>query len=222
MALMDTAHRMNALMLRLGITQSALARRIGVTQATIGKLATGSSSGSRYMHKIARELGTTAAYLMGETDDPALGALPAPSANLIAEQVGVVPVREIDLTFGMGATYLEVPVTIETRYFSAEWIRLYTRANPDMLVFAQGIGDSMAPTILDSDLLLIDLSQQNINMGDKIWAIAYGHTGMIKRLRPMPDGSVKILSDNPSVPSDVAVDGEMSVLGRVVAVVRKT
>lgn len=30
----------------------------------------GSAQGSRYLHKIARALRTTPAYLMGETDDP--------------------------------------------------------------------------------------------------------------------------------------------------------
>lgn len=39
--------------------------------------------------------------------------------------------------------------------------------------------------------------------------------------RPMPDGSVKILSDNDRVPPEIAVDGEMHVIGRVVAVIRK-
>jgi len=51
--------------------------------------------------------------------------------------------------------------------------------------------------------------------------IAYGQTSMIKRLRPMPDGSVKILSDNASVPPETAYVGEVHVFGRVVAVVKR-
>lgn len=45
--------------------------------------------------------------------------------------------------------------------------------------------------------------------------------GMIKRLRPMPDRSVKILSDNPSVPPETATDGELHVLGRVATIIRE-
>jgi transcriptional regulator with XRE-family HTH domain len=53
-----------------GISQAELARRIGISQQAIGKLATGGAYGSKHLHRIARELGTTPAYLAGETDDP--------------------------------------------------------------------------------------------------------------------------------------------------------
>ncbi|HZV57724.1 MAG TPA: S24 family peptidase [Sphingobium sp.] len=205
----------------LDMSQAELARRVGLKQPTIFKLLSGDSRGSAYLHVIARELGTTPAYLLCETDDPTEGAIPPPSPAVLKEQLDLVEVREIDLKFGMGATDLDVPVTTAMRHFSRAWVRQYTRASPEHLYFAQGIGDSMSPTILDSDLLLIDTSERSLRVSDKIWAVAFGNSGMVKRLRPMPDGSVKILSDNPTVPPDVAHDGEMHVLGRVVGIVRK-
>ena len=60
------------------LTQSELARRVGITQGTIAKLANGSAYGSSHLHKIARELQTTPAYLSGEVDDPDEGAPPPP------------------------------------------------------------------------------------------------------------------------------------------------
>jgi phage repressor protein C with HTH and peptisase S24 domain len=203
-----------------GLSQSALARKIGVSQATIGKLALGVSGGSKHLHAIARELGTTPAYLTGETDDPHEGALPVPSAETLAEQLDLVEVQELDLKFGMGATDLEIPVTSSTRHFSRTWIRQYTNASAEHLYFAQGIGDSMAPTINDHDLILVDTSERNIRIGDKIWACAYSGQGMIKRLRNKGEG-VQILSDNPLVPPDIAYDGELHILGRVVGIFRK-
>jgi len=218
---MTVGERIAKLRADLGLSQSELARRANVSQATIAKLEKGFTSGSSHLHRIARELRTTPEYLTGETDDPAEGALPAPTPALLSEQLGVVEIKEIDLTYGMGACYLDVPVTTESRHFSLAWVRLYTNSSPDKLFFARGIGDSMAPTLLDSDMVLIDTAQQTPRMGDQIWAIAYGQVGMIKRLRPMPDGSVKILSDNDRVPPEIAVDGEMHIIGRVVAVIRK-
>lgn len=53
-----------------GLSQPELARRVGVSQSMIGKLATGGAYGSKHLHRIARELGTTPEYLMGESDDP--------------------------------------------------------------------------------------------------------------------------------------------------------
>jgi phage repressor protein C with HTH and peptisase S24 domain len=133
----------------------------------------------------------------------------------------LVPIREIDLTFGMGSTYLDVPITEEVHRFPRGWLRRYTRASPERLFFAQGLGDSMEPTLYDSDLLLIDTSQRTLNMAEKIWAVAYADCGMIKRLRPVPGGGVEVLSDKREVSSFIAYDDELQIIGRVVAVQRK-
>jgi len=203
------------------MSQAELARRIGITQPSVNHLVRKGAQGSKHLHAIARELHTTPEYLTGKTDDPDAGFVPAPSTAVVAAELGLVPVRELDLTFGMGATYMDVPVTEHSRHFSREWLRQYTRADPDNLLFAQGAGDSMFPTLLDSDLMLIDCSQRLLNMTDKIWAIAWNECGAIKRLRPTRDGGVSIMSDNPTVSDATAYDDEMHILGRVVAVVRK-
>lgn len=64
-----------------GLSQSELARRVGVSQTSIAKLASGRGYGSKYIHQIARELGTTPAYLTGETDDPDEDAPPPPTLS---------------------------------------------------------------------------------------------------------------------------------------------
>lgn len=75
---MIVAARLQSLMDANGLSQSGLARRVGVTQATIYKLLSGVSVTSRHLPKIARALGTTAAYLEGEIDDPDAGAPTTP------------------------------------------------------------------------------------------------------------------------------------------------
>lgn len=54
----------------LTLSQSELARRVGINQSTIAALLAGRTRSSTHLHKIARHLQTTAAYLSGETDDP--------------------------------------------------------------------------------------------------------------------------------------------------------
>lgn len=61
-----------------GLSQSELARRVGLSQPAINSLIRGNSRSSTHLHRIARELGTTPAYLAGETDDPDADAPPAP------------------------------------------------------------------------------------------------------------------------------------------------
>lgn len=78
----------------------------------------------------------------------------------------------------------------------------------------------MAPALLDSDLLPIHTSEQTIRLADKNWAVSFYGSGTVKRLRQTREG-VKIMSDNPAISEEVATDGELHVLGRVVAIVRK-
>jgi transcriptional regulator with XRE-family HTH domain len=58
----------------LELTQAELARRVGLAQPSIYGLIHSNKVGSKHLHKIARELNTTPAYLSGETDDPASDA----------------------------------------------------------------------------------------------------------------------------------------------------
>lgn len=60
------------------MSQSELGRRVGISQASVFRLVKGDAYGSKHLHRIARELGTTPEYLSGETDDPAEGAAPEP------------------------------------------------------------------------------------------------------------------------------------------------
>jgi phage repressor protein C with HTH and peptisase S24 domain len=216
------AERISERMKALNLTQTALARLAGISQPSVAHLVKGRAAGSTQLHKIARALQTTPEYLTGETDDPCEGALPVPTPDDVAQQVGGVRIKEIDLDYGMGASWIDgVPVTEVERVFPSDWLVQFTRAHPQFLFFAHGAGDSMMPTIMDRDIVLIDTTQQTLNMADRIWAVAFGGAGMIKRLRPQPDGGVKLMSDNPSVRDEVAYDGELSIIGRVVAVMRK-
>ena len=220
--------RLAELLDKAGLSQSELARRIGVTQTTIWKLVKEPAQGSKHTHKIARELNTTPEYLMDETEDP------DPSSELRdyrlafkgperepAHNPDIVDIEEIDLRFGMGGTYLDQHVNAETRQFSRAWLKNFTNAQPEHLVWTIGDGDSMEPTIRSGEVILIDKSQTKPMMGDGIWAAAFGEIGIVKRLLPMPDGTVQIHSDNPLVRPQVATDGELHIIGRVIAVVRR-
>lgn len=78
------AERLRTRMHDLGVSQAMLARRVGVSQQTIGRLVSGDAIGSKHLHKIARELRTTPAWLERETDDPTSDA---PEAKLSRDEV---------------------------------------------------------------------------------------------------------------------------------------
>ena len=70
-----------------GLSQAELARRVGVRQSTMNSLINGNSRTSRSLLQIAKELHTTPAYLLGETDDP----------EIDSHELSVLDTEEVEL-----------------------------------------------------------------------------------------------------------------------------
>lgn len=205
-----------------GVSQAELARRVGISQQAIHKLVNGTSRSSPNIGRIAEELGTTPAYLAGQVDDPEEGAMLLPTEDVIADVLDLVTIDEIDLAFGLGETYTD-QVSVETtqRRFPRAWLATLTDAPPAHLFFARGRGDSMMPTMLDGDIVLIDKTQNRFREQDVLWAVLMGDAAMIKRLRMRPSGRIALLSDNPMVPPDEVAPDEIRIVGRVIFIGRR-
>jgi len=105
--------------------------------------------------------------------------------------------------------------------FPREWLRPLIGGTFGDLFVARGEGDSMMPTILDSDVVIIDTAQKTIVKQDRLWCLNYGELGMIKRVRMQPDGGALIISDSPAVENFTAYDGEVQTIGRVIWIGRR-
>ncbi|WP_313800961.1 XRE family transcriptional regulator [Sphingobium sp.] len=245
-----TAIRVRERMEETGTTQEDLAEAVGATQGAISQILTGATRNSRLLPKIAENLAVNLSWLIGASDEKidmfdaagesiseddlaairtGLGhkRLAKPEQLRIPKPVSVevdedlVEIDSIDLKYGMGGTFLDTDhIEVEKVKFSRSWISQFTNSPPHMLCSTKGAGDSMMPTIHDQDVVIIDRSQTRPEMGDKIWAIVYSGWGMIKRLRAQPDGTIRISSDNQLIRDDFATDGDLFIVGRVVAVVK--
>lgn len=202
-------------------SQSALARLIGISQPSVGRLISGETRETGKILELARALGTSPEYLVGETDDE------SPSARIVIvapneDDDDTVEIDSINLAYGMGGSFLDTEhVDVEKVKFSRSWLSQFTTTPPHLLCSSTGIGDSMMPTIHDRDVLIIDRSQRTLEMGDKIWAGIFSGLGVIKRLRALPDGSMRMSSDNQLVRDEIAAEGELFIVGRVIAVVKR-
>ena len=206
----------------LGMSQAELARRVGVSQPTINALIRGGNAMSKHLHRIAAELETSPAWLAGETDNDSPIAVAPSALSALADKFDLELIPELELGYSMGGG--SVFDTYEQRGivpFSRNWLRPMMRGSFADLFVARGEGDSMQPTMLDGDLVLIDTAQRDIRQQDRIWAVSYGELGMIKRVRRLPNGSYQLLSDNPSVPPIACADEEMYVVGRVIWIGRR-
>lgn len=222
----DAGQRLREERERLGYSQKAFGDLGGVSKNTQLAYENGSSSISLdYLFKLG-PVGLDIYYVaMGKGHDREdLGR----DQEYLRRRYGLdepsedtVELAQVDLRYGMGGTFADGPIEVERRPFSREWLRSITATAPRHLFWAIGDGDSMEPTIRSGEIILIDRSQDTPRMDDGIWAVTHGEIGMIKRLRHRPEGIVELHSDNHLVRPQTAVDGELHVIGRVIAVVRK-
>lgn len=219
---MSVGERIKERMVKLNLSQAELARRVKVSQPTINALVNGDNAGSKHLHRIAAELETSPAYLAGETEDDAPTGIAPSAMEALADKFDLAILPELELGYSMGGgamfdQYEQRGVVP----FQRSWLRTMMRGSFADLFVARGEGDSMQPTLLDGDIVLIDTAQRDIRQQDRIWAISYGELGMIKRVRRLPGGTYQLLSDNTAVPPVECADEEMHVVGRVIWIGRR-
>ena len=137
----------------------------------------------------------------------------------------LVYVRRVDLRYAMGdGSTIEDYPSAELVPFNLDFIQGMTRAPLERLFLASGHGDSMEPTLHKHDLVLIDTTDDRLDLGDTIYALSYAGSGLIKRLRRVVrDGQTRlmILSDNASVPPEEADPRDVRIVGKVVWIARR-
>jgi len=149
---------------------------------------------------------------------PALSKSPdAPPTQMLHANDDLVEVPVVDLRWSMGpGTTIDDYIEETPMRFSLDYIRGFTRTAPQLLRIGQGVGDSMFPTLWNSDEVWIDTTQRILNLNDRIWAISLFGAAAIKRLRTIGKGRVLVISDNPSVEDQEVDQEDLFIAGRVI------
>jgi phage repressor protein C with HTH and peptisase S24 domain len=130
---------------------------------------------------------------------------------------GTVQLRQIDLSYSMGpGANIDDYVDEGTFEMDSALLQRITRSPPERLFVASGAGDSMFPTLLDNDQVVIDTAQRVLNMQDRIWAVSLFGAGAIKRLRTVGPDRVLVMSDNKDVENQEVSAEDIFLLGRVI------
>lgn len=121
-------------------------------------------------------------------------------------------------SMGTDPAVLEQDVILGGITLSPEFVRRLNPSSPKNLKVITGHGDSMSPTILPGDKILID--EGVTDLCDGIYVLQSYDSLFIKRVSRNLKGKAVISSDNPNVKLSEELDGseELRIVGRVVYV----
>lgn len=184
--------------------QTELGKILGVGYSTIGNRASRDSLYSvDELIKIERSLAIPIGSLSGiQTDESSIEIdyiHIAPSCGR-----GTVVLDEADVT----------PVRIGKEVIKDIW----KVSTPEVLKLFKASGDSMADTIEDGNILLVDTSRTDYHNGG-IYVLTINNDWFVKRLRLRINGDLEIISDNSKYEPEILkpnTDIEINVVGRVI------
>lgn len=176
----------------------------------------------RYIVELAAAMGTTVETLKAGKYQPGGAPLPEvlePKAQYLPgfEELSI-PVLAQTGSMGPGAESLPSDVVRGRLTVSPQWAQQHVKPTDlKNLRFIHGYGDSMDPTFVDGDILLVDVGVKDPKV-DGVYVMEANDRIYIKRVRQRMDGSFEISSDNANVKTVDVLNGDhqVEIHGRVV------
>ncbi|OGP52709.1 MAG: hypothetical protein A2Y65_07300 [Deltaproteobacteria bacterium RBG_13_52_11] len=130
-------------------------------------------------------------------------------------------VPKVALEDGTGMEVKDIEEGAREKYaFRRTWLN--SKGNVEDLVLIEVRGDSMDPTITDGDAVLIDCSKKQVVAGNT-YALRTKNVVMVKRLQPIGDTRIKVMSDNKLYDSyEIDLEmGDIEIIGQVIWIGRE-
>lgn len=192
--------RIRAKRRELNISQIELAKKVGITQGALSHLESGRNETSKELPQIALALGVDVHWLLTgqnlQANIPSYTEIHDWDSNTPIEddEASIIFYKDFHLQCGGGLENLVE--SNEHRRLRMSKSTLKRLGIEQELAFAATAQDnSMMPTICDGDTVFVDRGRKNIKDG-KAFAIEHGGLFRIKRLYKVPNGGVRIVSDN--------------------------
>lgn len=235
------SERFLSLLKEAGLTQPALAKRIGVDKTTVWHWAEGHNRpGAGSLSAVAKELGTSVNYLLGEKDEEGTPTAQDRVKTLRSLLGARMPDEQVSipklLRVAAGSAVYSPPddsraISVGRRAIEAI-VGPVPQKEPQGVVFAADVrGDSMAPGLIDGDTLIVKRfvpSRRGPMIEDgRVYVLAPDGDGhvQVKRLLLVDGHQLLVVSDNQKFPPK-AVDlrnaerVQHMIIGRVVKLIR--
>jgi SOS-response transcriptional repressor LexA len=148
---------------------------------------------------------------------PPRKALPVYTVALDGADYAPIPRVDARLAAGGGAINDQVE-ELGALAFRRDWLR-DRDISPDKACLLRVTGDSMAPTLRDGDLVMIDERRKTIRNRHVYALVDIDGAARVKRLDHIPDQLIILSSDNPAHPAETRQGPDMNrlrILGEIV------
>lgn len=216
------------------MTQIELASLANISQTTLSQLESGRNDTSKELPTIAQVLGVDVYWLQTGIETSPISSTTIPNYAEVHDwdsqtpvdddEVSIVFYKDFHLQCGDGLENLiESNERRRLRMSKSTLKRLGIEQKLAFAATAQD--DSMSPTICDGDTVFVDSGRKTIKDG-KTFAIEHGGLFRIKRLYRLPNGGVRIVSDNhQEYPEEILtaqdiIEQQFTILGWVFSIQR--
>lgn len=209
----DDAFRVRLLDLiqeKFGGNVSACARAARMSVSGLNRYRAGGEPTRKVLISLAKAFSVQLEWLI--TGQGAKEAVEPPASGAM-DDFALVPLYDVWAAAGTGAEIEQERVLAEMA-FRRYWLaKLGLHA--EHLVCIRARGDSMSPTILDGDILLVDRQRTTVDR-DSIYIVRSDDGLRVKRLQRLMGGGVRVSSDNRAYAEEVVSVERLVVVGQVV------
>lgn len=186
-----------------------LARAVGVSDNAIYKWVSGRGQPSMIsLVNLARAARVSIEWLATGQDAPKGEAQKVESSEYV-----YLPQNSVRSPVGRGT--VQSRQIVDYLALKAEWLHRRIGIDPKSLMLVEAVSDSMAPTIDEGDLALVDLRDPRFRH-DGVYVLRASGELSIKRIQRRPDGKLIIRNDNAAYEPTVVAADSANVVGHVI------
>lgn len=186
---MTFSQRLRQLVNERGVPINQLAREVGVTKQAFHGWLSGAVPRANRLEKLAEVLETSVQWLLFGNDE----------IKTVESEEGriLVPLLNAVHSAGNGSLVSSEEVVVRLLELDPIWAQehLTIMTSTRNLALVHVMGDSMEPTLYNSDVILIDRGATRVAR-DGIYAAEFGEEFYIKRFQHIPGGKLVMISDN--------------------------